>query len=79
MNIKRNYFTKLGTLALAGFAAVSLACSGQQMGGGNSTTSSSGTIKISGTGSTFVKPMMDKWGSEFGKLNPNIQIDYSST
>lgn len=79
MNIKRNYFKRLGTLALAGFAAVSLACSGQQMGSSNGTTSSSGTIKIAGTGSTFVKPMMDKWGSEFGKLNPNIQIDYSST
>lgn len=78
MNIKRNYLRKAGAFSLALFTAVSMACSGQKLGGSNG-TSSSGTIKIAGTGSTFVKPMMDKWGSEFGKLNPNIQIDYSST
>jgi phosphate transport system substrate-binding protein len=60
------------------FAAISAACSGQKMGESDGSVTS-GTIRLAGTGSTFVKPMMDKWGSEFGKLNPSIRIDYSST
>jgi phosphate transport system substrate-binding protein len=31
---------------------------------------------LQGAGSTFVKPMMDKWTSEFGKINPASKIDY---
>lgn len=55
------------------------ACSGQRMGPGDTTDTTDGTVRLAGTGSTFVKPMMDKWSSEFGKLNPSIRIDYSST
>lgn len=58
--------------------AIGVSCSGQKLGDSNS-SGTSGTIRVAGTGSTFVKPMMDKWGSEFGKLNPTINIDYSST
>jgi phosphate transport system substrate-binding protein len=35
-------------------------------------------IKIQGAGSTFVNPLMQKWVSEYGKLNPNVRIDYQS-
>lgn len=60
------------------FALVAAACSGQKMGSGS--TESSGTnVSMQGSGSTFVKPMMDKWTSEFGKLNPTIRIDYTGT
>jgi phosphate transport system substrate-binding protein len=31
---------------------------------------------MQGAGSTFVNPLFQKWMSEYGKLNPNIQIDY---
>lgn len=57
----------------------SLACSGQQMGQGDGTSSDSGNIRLQGSGSTFVRPMMDKWTSEFGKINQNIKINYQST
>lgn len=56
------------------------ACSGQKLGNdGNSSTSSGGGTRITGSGSTFVKPIMDKWTSEFGKSNPAIKIDYQGT
>ncbi len=35
-------------------------------------------IKIQGAGSSFVNPLMQKWVSEYGKLNPNVRIDYQS-
>lgn len=54
---------------------LSLACSGQPMGESNG--SQGGNSKLTGAGSTFVKPMMDKWTSEFGKLYPAVKIDYS--
>ena len=35
-------------------------------------------IKIQGAGSSFVNPLMQKWVSEYGKLNSNVRIDYQS-
>jgi phosphate transport system substrate-binding protein len=52
------------------------ACSGQKMGSGSGSTTSGGAISLQGSGSTFVKPIMDKWTSEYGKANPNIKADY---
>jgi len=67
----------IGTLAIVS-ALLGVGCSGQKIGQGNS-ESGGGTVRLQGSGSTFVKPMMDKWTSEFGKINPNIRIDYQST
>jgi phosphate transport system substrate-binding protein len=46
-----------------------LACNGS--GGG-------GTINLQGAGATYPNPLYQKWISEYGKLNPNIRIDYQS-
>ena len=35
--------------------------------------------KISGQGSTFVKPMMDKWVQEYAKDHKDLEINYQST
>lgn len=35
-------------------------------------------IKIQGAGSSFINPLMQKWVSEYGILNPNARIDYQS-
>ncbi len=53
-------------------------CSGQKLGQDQG-QSTEGRVTLQGTGSTFVKPMMDKWASEFGRANPGMRIDYSST
>jgi phosphate transport system substrate-binding protein len=61
-------------------AVLTAACSGEPVGQSNGSTSSrGGNVQIQGSGSTFVKPIMDKWTSEYGKINPNIRIDYQST
>jgi phosphate transport system substrate-binding protein len=66
-------------LFLFAIAAVGAACSGEPIGqsNGSSNEPQSGSSILTGAGSTFVKPMMDKWTSEFGKINPSIKIDYS--
>jgi phosphate transport system substrate-binding protein len=58
------------------FAVALGACSGQKLGNGSTSTSNGGSIGLQGSGSTFVKPIMDKWTSEYGKANPNIKADY---
>jgi phosphate transport system substrate-binding protein len=50
------------------------ACSGRRGGDGGG----GGTIKLQGTGATFPNPLYQKWMSEYGKLNPNVRIDYQS-
>lgn len=37
-----------------------------------------GTVSLHGAGATFPNPLYQKWVSEYGKLNPNIRIDYQS-
>ncbi|HBR58787.1 MAG TPA: phosphate ABC transporter substrate-binding protein PstS [Blastocatellia bacterium] len=67
------YIKKIVVAGLIASAAFAAACSGQKMGSGGNATASAG---IQGAGSTFVKPMMDKWTSEYGKLHPDVKIDY---
>lgn len=51
---------------------VSIACNG---GGGGS---SNGSVSLQGAGATFPNPLYQKWLSEYGKVHPNIRIDYQS-
>jgi phosphate transport system substrate-binding protein len=60
-------------LLLVALLALTFACKG---GGGGS--GSGGAVRLNGMGATFPKPIYDKWVSEYGKLNPNVQIDYQS-
>jgi phosphate transport system substrate-binding protein len=53
-------------------APVALSCSGGQPGGAG------GTVGLQGAGATFPNPLYQKWLSEYGKLNPNVRIDYQS-
>jgi phosphate transport system substrate-binding protein len=75
--IRQKLFTSALGLLAAGAAALSPACSGQKMGSNGGSTG--GTSILQGSGSTFVKPIMDKWTSEFGKSNPAVKIDYQGT
>ncbi|MDI1241357.1 MAG: phosphate ABC transporter substrate-binding protein PstS [bacterium] len=54
-------------------------CSGQELGEGRGTTVQGGSLQIQGSGASFPKPIYEKWVSEFGKVNPNIRIDYQAT
>jgi phosphate transport system substrate-binding protein len=62
-------------LLLAAASILALGCSGQQQGGAGA---GGGDIRLQGAGSTFVNPLLQKWVSEYGKLKPNVKIDYQS-
>ena len=57
----------------ATFVVLAIACSGGKTG-----TGPGGVISLQGAGATFPNPLYQKWVSEFGKLHPNIRIDYQS-
>lgn len=63
--------------AVAWFTAVivlfaSFACNPNGPGGSN------GVVSLQGAGATFPNPLYQKWLSEYGKLHPNMRIDYQS-
>jgi phosphate transport system substrate-binding protein len=35
-------------------------------------------VRLQGAGATFPNPLYQKWLSEYGKLNPNVRMDYQS-
>src|SRR5580765_3767777 len=57
----------------ASFALFALACSPGASPGG-----SGGVVSLQGAGATFPNPLYQKWVSEYGKLHPNVRIDYQS-
>ena len=46
--------------------------------GGTNSGSAGGPIRLQGAGATFPMPIYQKWISEYGKLNPNVRMDYQS-
>lgn len=65
------------TFVVSALMLISAACSGQKMGQSDGT--SGNPSALTGSGSTFVKPLMDKWTSEFSKVNSAVRIDYTGT
>jgi phosphate transport system substrate-binding protein len=71
----KNFTRAWYALLALSIAALSFGCGSSGGGGGNS---GGGSLRLNGMGATFPKPIYDKWVSEYGKLNPNIKIDYQS-
>src|SRR6267142_1130205 len=67
------FYTALGLFSLS-LAVVLGSCSPQ----GSGTGGAGGVVSLQGAGATFPNPLYQKWVSEYGKLNPNIKIDYQS-
>lgn len=74
--LRQRQFT---ALFLAAVVTLTFGCSGQKLGDGPSTTAPGGSLQLQGSGASFPKPIYEKWVSEFGKVNPNIRIDYQAT
>jgi len=70
---------KIFTIILAAAVAAAAACSGQKIGESTGDAEQGGTIRIQGSGATFSKPIYEKWANEFGKIHPNVKIDYQGT
>ncbi|HEY9501776.1 MAG TPA: phosphate ABC transporter substrate-binding protein PstS [Pyrinomonadaceae bacterium] len=68
----------LHLIILITLAVVTVALAACNPSGPNSAGSASATIALQGAGATFPNPLYQKWLSEYGKLNPNIKIDYQS-
>ncbi|HEX8288542.1 MAG TPA: phosphate ABC transporter substrate-binding protein PstS [Pyrinomonadaceae bacterium] len=63
-------------------ALFGLACSGQPIGqsnAGGTSGENAGSIRLQGSGASFPKPIYEKWVNEYGKINPNVKIDYQAT
>src|ERR1700682_2276417 len=58
---------------IASFVLLGLGCKG-----GGSGPGAGGAINLQGAGATFPNPLYQKWISEYGKLHPNVKIDYQS-
>ena len=65
-------------LALAGALALLSACSGGQPAGPGGGPGAGGAVRLQGAGASFPNPLYQKWLSEYGKINPNVRIDYQS-
>jgi phosphate transport system substrate-binding protein len=50
----------------------SLACNGGGSGSNN------GSVSLQGAGASFPNPLYQKWMSEYGKVKPNVKLDYQS-
>jgi phosphate transport system substrate-binding protein len=59
---------KVAIIFLGILALVFAACGGQ----------AGSEVRLQGAGATFPNPLYQKWLSEYGKLNPNVKIDYQS-
>ena len=40
--------------------------------------STGGKLRVTGAGATFPNPIYSKWTSEYGKIHPNVEINYQS-
>jgi phosphate transport system substrate-binding protein len=60
------------------FAAAILAFAACSPASPGTTGSTNTTISLQGAGATFPNPLYQKWLSEYGKLHPNVKIDYQS-
>ena len=68
-----NQILRAKCLLAAGALLLFAACSG-----GSNSTGPGGQVSLQGAGSSFINPLMQKWLSEYGKINSNIRIDYQS-
>lgn len=60
---------------VACFTALALVLFSTACNGGGS---GSGSVSLQGAGATFPNPLYQKWLSEYGKVHPNVRIDYQS-
>lgn len=75
----KNLFTRTGISLIAAAVIFGAACSGQKFGDSSGGGNTGGTTRLQGSGSTFGKPIYEKWANEYGKVHPEIKIDYQGT
>src|SRR6476646_4846798 len=71
MSVLKKSFQLVVWFSAVVFLLASIACN-------NNGGSSSGSVSLQGAGATFPNPLYQKWLSEYGKVHPNVKIDYQS-
>ena len=72
MSVSKRSFQLVACVSAVVFLLASVACNNNGGSGG------SGSVTLQGAGATFPNPLYQKWLSEYGKLHPNVRIDYQS-
>lgn len=70
MSVAKRRFQLVVWLSVAVFLIAGIACKGGKSG--------NGSVSLQGAGASFPNPLYQKWLSEYGKLHPNVKIDYQS-
>ncbi len=70
MSVSKRSFQLVAWFSLVVFLVASIACNNNGLG--------SGSVALQGAGATFPAPLYQKWLSEYGKLHPNLKMDYQS-
>lgn len=72
MSVSKRSFKLVAWFSVAVILLASVACNNNGGSGG------SGSVSLQGAGATFPTPLYQKWLSEYGKLHPDLKIDYQS-
>jgi phosphate transport system substrate-binding protein len=75
--LKKAAHGALFTILLA-VALLMTSCIGGAPSGSGSVSSGGGAARLQGAGASFPNPLYQRWLSEYGRINPNVQIDYQS-
>ena len=73
MSVSKRSFQLVVWVSAVLFLLAAVACNNNGSGG-----SGSGSVDLRGAGATFPNPLYQKWLSEYGKIHPNVKIDYQS-
>ena len=74
MSVSKRSFQLVAWVSAVLFLLAAIACNNNGTGSG----SGSGPVDLRGAGATFPNPLYQKWLSEYGKVHPNVKIDYQS-
>jgi phosphate transport system substrate-binding protein len=72
MSVSKRSFQLVACLSALTFVLASITCNPSGPDG------ASGTVALQGAGASFPSPLYQKWLSEYGRLHPNVRIDYQS-
>src|SRR6185437_11142078 len=73
MSVSKRSFNVVAWVSVVVLLLAAVACNNNGSGG-----SGSGAVDLRGAGATFPNPLYQKWLSEYGKVHPNVRIDYQS-
>ena len=72
MSVSKRSFQLVAWVSAGLFLLAAIACNNNGGGSGSS------SVSLQGAGATFPNPLYQKWLSEYGKIHPNVKMDYQS-